>query len=53
MSKLAPMKLYHDGAPMEKIHLDILGPLKMTVADNKYNLVMIDQFARWIELVVF
>lgn len=48
--KKAPMKLYHAGAPMEKIHIDILGPLKTTKTGNKYILVMIDQFTKWIEL---
>ena len=46
----APMKLFHAGAPMEKIHIDILGPLKCTTQNNKYILVMIDQFTKWIEL---
>ena len=46
----AAMKLYHAGAPMEKLHIDMLGPLKTTLNGNKYILVMIDQFTKWIEL---
>ena len=44
------MKLYHAGAPMEKLHIDILGPLTTTTRCNKYIFVMIDQFTKWIEL---
>ena len=46
----AAMKLYHAGIPMEKIHIDILGPLKTSQNGNKYILVMIDQFTKWVEL---
>ena len=46
----ASMRLYHAGAPMEKVHIDILGPLTTTTQGNKYVFVMIDQFTKWIEL---
>lgn len=46
----ASMRLYHAGAPMEKVHIDILGPLTTTTKGNKYVFVMIDQFTKWIEL---
>ena len=32
----ASMKLYHACAPMEKLHIDILGPLSTTENGNKY-----------------
>ena len=35
---------------MEKLHIDILGPLTTTTRGNKYIFVMIDQFTKWIEL---
>ena len=46
----APMRKYHAGEPMERIHVDILGPLTLSSQQNKYILVMIDQFTKWIEL---
>lgn len=41
---------YHAGSPMEKIHMDILGPLHESRLGNKYILVLIDQFTKWIEV---
>ena len=46
----SPMRRYHAGEPLERVHLDILGPLAETPRGNKYVLVMIDQFTKWIEL---
>jgi hypothetical protein len=46
----APMIRFHAGVPMERIHLDILGPLAVTPRHNKYVLVMVDQFTKWVEL---
>lgn len=47
----AKQVIYHAGAPMERIHLDILGPFQKTARDNLYVLVMIDQFSKWPECV--
>ena len=33
---------YHAGSPMERLHIDILGPLVESV------LVIIDQFTKWV-----
>lgn len=38
------MKLYNVGAPMERITLDIMGPLTMTEQGNRYILVIGDYF---------
>ena len=46
----SPMKKFHAGEPMERIHIDILGPLTETDRHNKYVLVMVDQFTKWVEL---
>jgi hypothetical protein len=35
---------------MECIHLDILGPLNPSEIGNKYILMMIDQFTKWVEM---
>ena len=44
------MQNYHAGIPMERMHLDILGPIPTSESGNKYVLVMADQFTKWIEL---
>jgi hypothetical protein len=43
----AEMIKYHAGAPMERVHLDFLGPLPRTQQGNEYVLVMVDQFTKW------
>ena len=47
----APMGHYQTGEPMECIALDILGPLPITKAGNRYILVMVDLFTKWTEAV--
>ena len=36
---------------MDKVHLDFLGPLPRTEAENEYILVMVDSFTKWVECV--
>ncbi|KAK6181452.1 hypothetical protein SNE40_009298 [Patella caerulea] len=43
----APLKLYVAGAPMERIALDILGPLTRTHKRNRFLLVVGDYFTKW------
>ena len=38
------MAKYHAGAPMERVHLDFLGPLPKTTRGNEYVLMVVDQF---------
>ena len=45
------MLKYHAGAPMERVHLNFLGPLPRTARGNEYVLVMVDQFTNWVECV--
>lgn len=35
---------------MERVHLDILGPFHLSKGGNRYILVMVDQFTKWVEL---
>ena len=35
---------------MERIHLDILGPFNVSESGNRYILMMVDQFTKWIEM---
>ena len=42
---------YHAGYPMERVHLDILGPINpRSKSGCSYVLVMVDQFTKWTEL---
>ncbi|KAK3105395.1 hypothetical protein FSP39_024200 [Pinctada imbricata] len=42
---------YHAGSPMERVHLDFLGPLPLTSNSNAYVLMMVDQFTKWVECI--
>lgn len=45
----SPMQIYNVGAPFERMQMDILGPLPSTSSGNKYLLVIIDCFTKWVE----
>ena len=45
----APLGSYHAGGPFERIHVDMLGPFPISKAGNKYVLMVIDQFTKWVE----
>ena len=42
---------YHVGAPMERVHIDILGPLQVSRRGNRYILMIVDQFTKWVECI--
>ena len=44
----APRQSFTTGFPMEKVHMDIQGPLPESQNGNKYVLLMVDQFAKWV-----
>ena len=46
-----PVKRYHAGVPMERVHLDFLGPLPKSTSDNTNVLVMVDPFTKWVECI--
>ena len=46
-----PMISFHAGAPMERVHLDFLGPLPKTSRGNQNILMMVDQFTKWVECI--
>ena len=48
-TKRAPMKLVQTSYPMERIAIDILGELPITVAGNRYILVISDYYTKWTE----
>lgn len=45
----AKLKQFHSGVPLERVHMDILGPLPITKNRNKYISMVIDQFTKWLE----
>lgn len=45
------LKSYQAGSPMEKVHLDFLGPLPRTENGNEYILMMVESFTKWVECV--
>ena len=42
-------QLFHAGYALERVHIDIMGPLVETQKGNKYILVIVDQFTLWVE----
>lgn len=46
-----PMKKYVVGVPMERIAIDVMGPLPETEKGNRYILVIADYFSKWTEAV--
>ena len=45
----APLRTYNVGAPLERVALDILGPLPDSDRGNKYILIIGDYFSKWTE----
>jgi hypothetical protein len=45
----AQLRQYLVGEPLERVGLDILGPLPKTNSGNKYILVLVDYFSKWSE----
>jgi hypothetical protein len=41
---------YRAGEPGDRVHLDIFGPLVRSARGNKYGLVGVDQFSKWVEI---
>ena len=45
----SPLQLYNVGEPMERVAIDVLGPLPETESGNKYILIAMDYFSKWPE----
>ena len=45
----APLKNYRVGAPMDRLCSDILGPFPISERGNRYVLVVMDCFSKWVE----
>ena len=46
-----PLVQNHAGLPLEKVHIDFIGPLPVSAKGNQHILVLVDQFTKWIEVV--
>ena len=44
-----PKVIDHAGFPLQKVHMDHLGPLTMSNDKNVYILVIVDNFTKWVE----
>ena len=47
----APIQKYLVGAPLERIAIDIMGPLPTTNKKNSYILVIADYFTKWVDAI--
>ena len=45
----APLQMYQVSAPLERVHIDVLGPFVKSKNGNVYVLMLIDQFSKWLE----
>ena len=45
----APLGQYNAGSPLERVHIDILGPFTPSTRGNQYVLMIVDQFTKWLE----
>ena len=43
------MRRYDVGFPMEEIAIDLMGPFPASDSGNKYVLVVVDSFSKWME----
>ena len=46
---MGEQQLFHAGYTLERVHVDIMGPLLPTPSGNRYMLVIVDQFTKWVE----
>lgn len=45
----SPMQIYNVGNPFQRVQMDILGPLPTTSSGNRYLIVIVDCFTKWVE----
>jgi hypothetical protein len=45
----APMQKYLTGVPMERVSMDVLGPLPKSDNNNRFILLICDYFTKWVE----
>lgn len=45
----SPLQIFNVGTPFSRVQMDILGPLPTTSKGNKYLVVVVDCFTKWVE----
>jgi len=43
------LQIYNVGTPFERVQMDILGPLSISTSGNRYLLVVVDCFTKWMK----
>ena len=46
-----PLAKCQAGVPMERVHIDFIGPLPKTQRGDKHCLMVVDQFTKWVECI--
>ena len=46
-----PLTINQAGYPLEKVHIDFMGPFPRTIDGNVHLLVIVDSFTKWCELI--
>merc|ERR1711893_323270 len=49
-AKRAKLVTYQSGGPWERVAMDVLGPLPATPGGNKFILVVMDYYTKWVEM---
>lgn len=47
----SPLTIYQAGAPLEKVHIDFIGPFPKTRRDCTSILMIVDNFTKWVECI--
>ena len=47
----AGLGYYHAGVPLERVHIALMGPFVESNKENKYILMIIDQFTKWLNVI--
>jgi len=45
----SPLQIYNVGLPFQRVQMDVLGPLPKTDSGNRFVLVIVDCFTKWVE----
>ena len=45
----AALDQFHAGSPLERVHIDIIGPFTPSSKGNQYVLMIVDQFTKWLK----
>lgn len=45
----SPLQIFNVGIPLERVQMDVLGSLPPTFSGNRYLLVIVDCFTKWVE----